>query len=70
MTPKSLSRKRRAAGKARWAQATEAERQQLREIARARAAEVGKLGGRPRSPDRCACGLMTAKRAKARGHKC
>jgi hypothetical protein len=28
-------------------------------------------GGRPRSRQkRCACGAMTAKRAKTRGHKC
>jgi len=27
-------------------------------------------GGRPRLPDRCRCGKMTAKRAKQRGHKC
>lgn len=34
-------------------------------------AEVGKLGGRPRSrKKRCPCGEMTAKRARARGHKC
>jgi hypothetical protein len=26
--------------------------------------------GRNRLPDRCPCGEMTAKRAKARGHKC
>lgn len=33
--------------------------------------EIGKLGGRPKtSAKRCPCGAMTAKRAKARGHKC
>jgi len=26
--------------------------------------------GRPRGPDRCPCGAMTAKRAAARRHKC
>lgn len=26
--------------------------------------------GRPRKPDRCPCGLMTRKRAEARGHRC
>lgn len=26
--------------------------------------------GRPRKAERCACGEMTAMRAKARGHKC
>lgn len=32
---------------------------------------VTRAGGRPRSKlGRCPCGLMTAKRAKARGHKC
>lgn len=31
----------------------------------------GHNGGRPRSAGpRCACGKMTAKRAKARGHHC
>ncbi len=31
----------------------------------------GKSGGRPLSAsERCACGEMTAKRAKARGHRC
>jgi len=32
----------------------------------------GRNGGRPRdlTVDRCACGKMTAKRAKARKHKC
>lgn len=47
----------------RWAKATEADRQKAR--------EAGMLGGRPRSDaKRCHCGEMTAKRAKARGHKC
>ena len=33
--------------------------------------KIGKLGGRPRSKaERCGCGAMTLKRAKARGHKC
>jgi len=27
-------------------------------------------GGRKRDPKRCKCGVMTAKRAKARNHKC
>lgn len=27
-------------------------------------------GGRPKSRDRCGCGLMTRARAEARGHKC
>lgn len=27
-------------------------------------------GGRPRQLDRCECGEMTKKRAKARAHKC
>lgn len=34
-------------------------------------AKYGKLGGRPRKKGpRCPCGAMTAKRAKARSHKC
>jgi hypothetical protein len=35
------------------------------------AARKTRGGGRPRSnKPRCACGAMTRKRAKARGHKC
>lgn len=41
-------------------------------------ADIGRLGGiaargksgRPRLATRCACGAMTLKRAKARGHRC
>lgn len=32
--------------------------------------EAGKLGGRPRDPDRCPCGEMTRERAIKRGHHC
>jgi hypothetical protein len=47
----------------RWANATEAERDQPR--------QAGLLGGRPRKRGpRCPCGAMTLKRAKARGHRC
>ncbi len=31
---------------------------------------VTRSGGRPRHTDRCPCGLMTARRAAARRHKC
>jgi len=60
--PKAASRLARL----RW---TPEERARQAEIARATG--IGRLGGRPRSNQpRCLCGKMTAKRAKARGHKC
>jgi len=45
-------------GKRRWAATDDDPRQ------------VGKLGGRPRTAPRCACGAMTRKRAKQRRHRC
>jgi len=52
--------------KARWSK-PDADKEQPR--------KAGKLGGRPKGSvakdkPRCACGEMTLKRAKARGHKC
>lgn len=32
--------------------------------------EIGKLGGRPKVAERCACGKYTARRAISRRHKC
>jgi hypothetical protein len=40
------------------------------QISAEHARRVGKLGGRPPVKQRCPCGAMSAKRAKARGHKC
>jgi hypothetical protein len=52
-----------ALARLRWANATEADREQVR--------KNGRLGGRPRSKAaRCPCGEMTLKRAQARGHRC
>lgn len=31
---------------------------------------AGYNGGRPKNPDRCACGKFTAANAAKRGHKC
>ncbi|HEX4545748.1 MAG TPA: hypothetical protein VH110_05270 [Candidatus Acidoferrum sp.] len=60
----------------RWAKTTPEERRAFA----ARMAEAGwkganrarrlKTAGRPRTADRCPCGAMTRKRARARGHRC
>jgi hypothetical protein len=51
-----------ALAKQRWAVATPEQRDQPR--------QAGKLGGRPRSADRCPCGRFTRAYAAKRGHKC
>ena len=47
------------------------EQERRREVARMLASfRKTNRGGRPRSKDRCPCGLMTRARAENRGHKC
>ena len=38
--------------------------------ARRKSYGAGYGGGRPKNPDRCACGKFTAANAAKRGHKC
>ena len=64
MSKKESHGKNKAAvelAKTRWANPN-ADRNYLR--------QVGKLGGRPRSADRCPCGKYTRRYAAARNHEC
>jgi hypothetical protein len=53
-----------ALGRKRWKGTTKAQRAEFGRWATAQG------GGRPRSEDRCPCGVMTRARAEKRNHRC
>jgi hypothetical protein len=72
-SPTETARKRaaRSLARARWAGTTAEERSKLlTEIGALRTPEQMGAARRDMTKARCPCGEMTAKRAKARGHRC